>query len=272
VVEEDPERQFDSVCQAIRSALASSRMDAAQVAGVGIDGQMAGVVGVGRSGRNVTPYDSWLDTRCAEFIEKMSRSAGDEVLAKTGGPVSFNHGPKILWWMHTRPAVYRRIVAFVQPAGYVVMRLCGLGASEAFIDKTYLHFSGFADNRAGRWDHALCKRFSLDIAKLPRIVDCCELVGELTRASAARCGLKPGTPVVAGCGDTAASFLSAGAADVGVTVDVRISPGPQGSHAFLRAIRDAGFVAPVCLHQWRRDEPGVVPQAGRRDGDNGRAR
>ena len=220
VVEEDPERQFDSVCQAIRSALAASRADAANVAGVGIDGQMAGVVGVGRTGRNVTPYDSWLDTRCAEYIEQMSRSAGDEVLAKTGGPVSFNHGPKILWWMHTRPAVYRRIAAFVQPAGYAVMRLCGLGASDAFIDKTYLHFSGFADNRAGRWDEALCKRFGLDIAKLPRIVDCCAVVGEVTQASAKLCGLKPGTPVVAGCGDTVASFLSAGAVDAGVTVDV----------------------------------------------------
>ena len=37
---------------------------------------------------------------------------------------------------------------------------------------------------------------------------------------ARRCGLRTGTPVVAGCGDTAASFLACGATRAGVCVDV----------------------------------------------------
>ena len=65
VVEEDPERQFHSVCQCIRACVADAGIDPAQVAAVGIDGQMAGILGVGADGRHVTPYDSWLDTRCA---------------------------------------------------------------------------------------------------------------------------------------------------------------------------------------------------------------
>ena len=65
VVEEDPEFQFRSVCRCIRACLERGRSTPARVAAVGIDGQMAGVIGVGADGRHVTPYDSWLDTRCA---------------------------------------------------------------------------------------------------------------------------------------------------------------------------------------------------------------
>lgn len=219
-VEEDPERQFRSVCQCLRACVAEAGIDPAQVAGIGIDGQMAGIIGVGRDGRHVTPYDSWLDTRCAPYITLMKRKAGGEVIRKTGGPPSFNHGPKILWWKHERPAVFSQIAAFVQPGGYAVMRLCGLDASQAFVDKSYLHFSGFADNQRGQWDTALCATFGVPVSKLPRIVDCQTVVGQVTADAARRCGLRAGTPVVAGLGDTAASFLACGATREGVCVDV----------------------------------------------------
>jgi xylulokinase len=219
-VEEDPDDQFDSVCRTIRTCLQASRLDPRRVAAIGIDGQMAGVIGVGRDGQHVTPYDSWLDTRCAPYITCMQTEAGAAIVRKTGGPPSFNHGPKMLWWMHERPAAFRRIAAFVQPGGYAGMRLCGLDAEQAFIDTTYLHFSGFADNPAGRWDKGLCDRFGFDAARLPRIVEPSHVVGHLTAAMARRCGLKSGVPVIAGCGDTAASFLACGATREGMCVDV----------------------------------------------------
>jgi xylulokinase len=220
VVEEDPERQFQSVCQCIKACVTEANSDPAQLAAIGIDGQMAGVLGVGEDGRHVTPYDSWLDTRCTPHIAAMKQQASEEIIRKTGGPPSFNHGPKILWWKHERPEIFRRIAAFVQPGGYAAMRLCGLTAAQAFLDKTYLHFSGFADNPQGRWDECLCRQFGIPMEKLPRIVEPQAVVGMVTAGVARRCGLKPGTPVVAGCGDTAASFLACGATREGVCVDV----------------------------------------------------
>ena len=150
----------------------------------------------------------------------MNQAAGAEIIRKTGGPASFNHGPKILWWKHERPATYRRIAAFVQPGGYAAMRLCGLDAAGAFIDKSYLHFSGFADNPQVCWDQSLCGQFDVSSTKLPRIVDPQSVVGEVTARVARSCGLRAGVPVVAGCGDTAASFLACGATREGVCVDV----------------------------------------------------
>ncbi len=62
VVEEDPERQVASVCDTVRECLAKA--GSVRVAAIAIDGQMAGIIGAGRDGLAVTPYDSWLDTRC----------------------------------------------------------------------------------------------------------------------------------------------------------------------------------------------------------------
>ena len=56
--------------------------------------------------------------------------------------------------------------------------------------------------------------------KFPRIVEPSERVGRLTAEFAKDCGLPAGTPVIAGCGDTAASFLSCGATAPGICVDV----------------------------------------------------
>jgi len=220
ITEEDPDFQVDSVCRAIRNCVASSNAEPGQIRALAIDGQMAGVIGVGEDGRAVTPYDSWLDTRCAPQIREMKEEAEEEIILKTGNPPSFNHGPKILWWKSRQPETFRKIARFVQPGGYAVMRLCGLAAREAFIDRSYLHFSGFADNPRAVWDADLLGKFDVPPEKMPRIVESTEIMGGLTPAMAQACGLPAGLPVAAGCGDTAASFLSCGAVRPGICVDV----------------------------------------------------
>ena len=219
-VEEDPDRQVASVCRTIRECVDSVGVDPVRVSGVSIDGQMAGVIGVDAAGSAITPYDSWLDTRCTDQIDLMKERGAEAVVRKTGCAPSFNHGPKILWWRDEHPDVFARIVAFVQPGGYAAMRLCGLDGAHAFIDRSYLHFSGFADNVASTWDGELCELFDVPVEKLPRIVASHEVVGHVTGEMAALTGLAEGVPVVAGCGDTAASFLSCGATREGVCVDV----------------------------------------------------
>ncbi len=226
ITEEDPEEQLDAVCSTIKALIEKSTITPADIAGIALDGQMAGIIGIGEDGKNITPYDSWLDTRCAPYIRKMQSEAGDEILMKTGCAPSFNHGPKKLWWKHERPETYKKIRSFIQPAGYAVMRLCDLKADDAFIDTTYLHFSGFADNKYARWDKDLCRRFDLDIHKLPRIVQPHEVMGKLSGEMAARTGCMEGTPVAAGCGDTVASFLSCGATRKGICVNVAGTSSP----------------------------------------------
>lgn len=220
VVEEDPEDQVTAACEAISSCVETSGITPREVAAISVDGQMAGILAVGKDGTHVTPYDSWLDTRCGPYIERMEAEAGDAIVEKSGMAPSFNHGPKVLWWKNERPSQFDRIRAFVQPGSYVAMRLGELSGEDAYIDKTYLHFSGFADNLNNTWDEGLCAQFGVPRDKLPHIRDSHEIVGELSRNMAHRCALTSGVKIVAGCGDTAASFLSSGGTSPGLCLDV----------------------------------------------------
>lgn len=219
-VEQDPDEMFESVVTAIRSAMDRSAVPPERVASIGIDGQMAGLLGIDEDWRAVTPYDSWLDSRC-ESAMPLIRDWGEEAyIGLTGCPVTYAHGPKIIWWRRERPETYRRIAKFLVPSAYVAGRLASLRADEAFVDHTHLHFTGFADANAGAWSEELLRAFGIDAAKMPAIVRPWDIVGGLSGRYAAAAGLPAGVPIVAGCGDTAAAALGAGIVKPGRLLDV----------------------------------------------------
>src|SRR4030066_1099347 len=150
----------------------------------------------------------------------MDKDAGDRITQLTGCPPTCDHGPKMLWWKDEQSDIYARTAKFVMPGGYVGGRLAGLRSDQAFIDHTYIHFSGFSDAQRGTWSDELCTRFGLDQGKLPTIVDPCDVVGEVQDAPAHEFGLAPGTLIAAGAGDTAANALGAGIVNPGMLFDV----------------------------------------------------
>ena len=217
--EQDSADFYRSAAQTVRACLDQSGLDPARVKAIAFDSQMAGIGAVDEDFAPVGPFDSWLDMRCQPFIEWMERDAGERIIDLSGCPATCDHGPKMLWRKHERPAEYARSARFVTPAGYVAGRLAGLRAEQAFMDYTFIHFSGFSDSRACAWSQELCDRFGLDIGKLPRIVQPWDVVGEVVETAARDFGLAPGTPVAAGCGDTAACALGAGVVRPGMLYD-----------------------------------------------------
>lgn len=218
-VEQDPEGMFDEVCRAIRGALTNAGAGGADVAALAIDGQMAGVMFVDDAGRAVGPFDSWLDTRCDPDVARLQPHA-DQIVARCGGYPTYSAGPKLLWWQRERPDDLRRARAMVMPSAYLAGRLCDLSGADAYADPTYLHFSCLADTAAGAWSSELVELLGAPEHLLPRIVEPSDIVGEVSREAAAATGLRPGTPVAAGCGDTAAGVLGAGVVRPGTTLDV----------------------------------------------------
>lgn len=217
-VEQDLDEMVDETVRAVARCIQCAGIPAARVAGLCFDGQMAGVALVDREWHPLAPYDSWLDTRCAPYVDAMRPHAA-RIVELTGGLPSYNHGPKILWWKREHPEIFARVDRFIQPAAYVAGVLTGLRGDEAFIDPTYLHFSCLSDTRAGRWSEELTGRFEIPVDKLPRVVEPWEVIGRLTAAGAARVGLLAGTPVVAGAGDQAAAMLGAGILRPGMVYD-----------------------------------------------------
>ncbi|MGW8249751.1 MAG: xylulokinase, partial [Anaerolineales bacterium] len=191
-----------------------------EVAAIAFDSQMAGIGTVDEDFNPATRFDSWLDMRCEPYIEFIDREHGDLVTRLTGYPPTCDHGSKHLWWKEEQPEAYRRIAKFVTPAGYVAGKMVGLKGEQAFMDYTFIHFSGFSNAQRGAWSEDLTGLMGVDIDKLPRIVEPWHVVGEVTDESARAFGLEPGTIVAAGCGDTAASALGGGITRPGMLFDV----------------------------------------------------
>jgi xylulokinase len=220
VVEQENDDFYRTAAQTVRQCLSESGVDPRAVAAIAFDSQMAGIGSVDEDFRPATRFDSWLDMRCQPYIEQVSQSHGPLVTRLTGCPPTCDHGPKMLWWKGEQPQDYRRIAKFVTPAGYVAGTMAGLKADQAFMDYTFIHFSGFSDARAGTWSAELCRLLGMDIEKLPQIVEPWRIVGEVQPKAAKDFGLAPGTPVAAGAGDTAANALGAGIVQAGMLFDV----------------------------------------------------
>ncbi len=219
-IEQDMNDLYDGTCSAIRRCIAESGVIPRSIAAIAISGQMAGIGAVDRGWNPIGRYDSWLDARCLDTLKGMDADHRDAMFRLTGCPPTYHHGAKILWWRKHAPSAYTAVAKFVVPAVYVAGRLGGLSSDEAFIDDTYLHFSGFSDTAERCWSPQLVDIFEMDPTKLPRIVRPWQVVGEVTARGASDSGLARGTPIVAGAGDTAMSFLGAGLVEPGMAVDV----------------------------------------------------
>jgi xylulokinase len=236
VVEQENEDFYTSAARTVRECIASSGVEPQAIAAIAFDSQMAGIGLIDEDFKPVARFDSWLDMRCQPFIELMSKEAGDRITRLTGCPPTCDHGPKMLWWKHEQPEVYRRTAKFLTPGPYVAGRIAGVKAEKAFIDHTFIHFSGFSDAEKGIWSDELCERFGLDQTKLPRIMDPCDIIGEVSERAAGDFGLAAGTLIAAGAGDTAANALGAGIVRPGMLFDV------AGTAAVLAGCTDK-FVA-----------------------------
>ncbi len=220
VVEQENEDFYRSAALTVGACLQQSGIDSRQVAAIAFDSQMAGIGSIDEDYRPATRFDSWLDMRCQPYIEMVDQKAGEQVTRLTGCPPTCDHGPKMLWWKNERPQEYARIAKFVTPSAYVAGRLAGLKADQAFMDYTFIHFSGFSEAKTGSWSSELCDTLGMDLEKLPQIVPPWQVIGEVTEAAGREFGLAPGTPVAAGAGDTAANALGAGIVRAGMLFDV----------------------------------------------------
>ena len=106
VVWQDPEDMLQECCEAIRLLMSQANIRPTEVACLGLDGQMAGIMGIDKEGQASTQYDSWLDMRCGPQIEKMNALAGERIIQLSGGPATYVHGPKILWLKENHPEQY----------------------------------------------------------------------------------------------------------------------------------------------------------------------
>ena len=110
-VEHDPMEIYSSQYSVLTEVLAQSGVDPAQVAGIGVGGQMHGLVALDDQGQVLRPAILWNDGRTAPQVDWLNHRVGREVLSRHTANIAFAGftAPKLLWMQKNEPELFRRI-------------------------------------------------------------------------------------------------------------------------------------------------------------------
>src|SRR4051794_8053001 len=255
--EQDPEDWW----RATRDVLGHLRAEAGEPAGIGLSGQMHGLVVLDDRDEVLRPAMLWNDQRTAAECDEIEATIGFERLIELTGNRALTGftAPKLLWLRHHEPDVHARIRHVMLPKDYVRLRLTG----EHAIDVADASGTLWLDVARRRWSDDVLAALEVDPAWLPRVLESPEVSGT-TREGA--------VPVAAGAGDQAAGALGVGVVRPGEALSVvlgtsgvvfaageRFAPDPQGRvHAFCHAVPGAWHTMGVMLSaagslRWLRD-------------------
>ena len=190
--EQDPEDWW----RATETALAALRVDG--VAGIGLSGQMHGLVALDEDDRVLRPSILWNDQRtAAECVEIEERVGLERLIRLTGNRALTGFtAPKLLWVRNHEPDVYGRIAHVLLPKDYVRLRLTG----ERAIDVADASGTLLFDVAGRRWSDEVLGALEVPVEWLPRALESPESSGETSE----------GVPVAAGAGDQPAGALGVG--------------------------------------------------------------
>jgi len=213
--EQDPELWWQATRQTVRAVLEKGGLKPADVAGVGLSGQMHGSVFLDADGRVIRPALLWNDQRtaaeCAEIEEK---AGGREALIRmVANPALTGFtAPKLLWVRRHEPANWDRVRQVLLPKDYIRYRLSGTYATEVSDASGTL----MLDVANRRWSTELLGKLGLDPSILPECFESPEISATVSEVGSRETGLAAGTPVVGGGGDQPAGAVGNGIVRPGV--------------------------------------------------------
>ena len=208
--EEEPALWWSNCCALIPALLQQAGIGAEQVAGVGVTGMVPAIVLLDRDGKVLRPSIQQNDARATrEIAEMQARFDGRRFFSLTGGSINQQVvAPKLRWIERNEPEVFAKIATVFGSYDHISWRLTGMRS----IEHNWALESGLMRLADARFLPELVAEAGIAMDVLPPIRRSQEILGGVTPEAAQATGLKPGTPVVAGCADHVASAYVAGAA------------------------------------------------------------
>jgi xylulokinase len=240
--EQDPEDWW----RAAEAALAEVGGDG--VAGVGLSGQMHGLVALDEGDRVLRPAILWNDQRTGEECAEIEAMFGLRELVQLTGNRALPGftAPKLLWLRRHEPDVYARIAHVLLPKDYVRLRLTGEHATDVADASGTLLF----DVAQRGWSAEVLQALEIPAECVPEALESPAVSGQTG----------DGLPVAAGAGDQAAGALGVGVDRPGPLSVVLGTSGvvfaaqpafaadPDGRvHAFCHAVPDGWHAMGVML-------------------------
>lgn len=242
--EQNPADWTNAMTETIIAVMSQSGVKKEDVKGIGISGQMHGLVMLDKNNNVLRNSIIWCDQRTAAEVDEMNRIAGYEKLVEiTANPALTGWtAAKILWVKNNEPEIYEKVAHILLPKDYLRFVLTHEYATEVS-DASGMQLLD-VPNRC--WSDELLSAFEIDKNWLGKVYESCEVTGVLSREMADTLGLCEGTIVVGGAGDNAAAAVGTGVVEDGKAFTTIGTSGVVFAHTSNISIDKLGRVHTCC--------------------------
>lgn len=242
--EQNPDDWWNATCTTIQNVLRESKVNANNVKGVGLTGQMHGLVTLDKNGKVLYPCIMWNDQRTGNECKEITERIGfQNLLSITGNQVLPGFTvPKILWLRKNKSDVFSRINKILIPKDYIRYKL----TNEFFTDVSDASGTSLLNVKERSWSKEILDKLEIPADWLPEVVESITQTGSITKQASALTGLTEGTPVFAGGGDQAAGGIGAGAVREGIVSIILGTSGVVFTHSDNYRIEPEGKLHAFC--------------------------
>nr|WP_244266992.1 MULTISPECIES: xylulokinase [Moorella] len=213
--EQEPEDWWRATVATINRLLRESQVNPKGIVGIGLSGQMHGMVPLDAEYRVLRRAILWNDQRTAPQCQEIVQAVGgeDNLLTYTNNAMlpGYTAG-KILWLREHEPEVFDKTRIILNPKDYIRFRLTGQFATEV----SDASGTGLFDVKNRRWSDKLLAILQISTDLLPHCFESDQVTGWVTRQAAEETGLPAGLPVVGGGGDAVIQTTGMGVTKEGI--------------------------------------------------------
>ena len=208
--EQNPQDWWKAVCSTLSEI---SKKACGEICGIGLSGQMHGLVMLDENNEVIRDAIIWCDGRTTEECNEIESIIGhDRLLEITGNPALEGFtASKIMWVKKHEPENFRRCRHILLPKDYIRYMLTGVYATDVS------DASGMQLLDVGKrcWSGEVLNKLGIKQDLLAKVYESPEVTGYITETAANLCVLKEGIPVAAGAGDNAAAAIGTGVCENG---------------------------------------------------------
>lgn len=222
--EQNPEDWLRQTLAGLKELLASEEADENQIKGIGIGGQMHGLVALDEKDQVIRPAILWNDGRTEEETEYLNTVIGTDKLSDFTANIAFAGftAPKILWMQNHEPEKFQAIRKIMLPKDYLVYKLTGAFTTDVSDASGML----LLDVKNRVWSKEMIEICGIEEQVLPEVKESYEISGFLKSEFSGELGLSDSVAVVAGAGDNAAAAIGTGTVEDG---SCNVSIGTSGT-------------------------------------------
>lgn len=242
--EQNPEDWKEAVLFTLKAVMEDSEIPGYDIKGIGISGQMHGLVMLDKDCNVIRPSIIWCDQRTSNEVEEMldiiPRKRWIEITANP--PLTGWTASKILWVRNNEPENYKRCKHILLPKDYIRYVLTGEFATEVS-DASGMQLLD-VPNRC--WSKEILEKLNIEQELLGKVYESFEITGHILPDIAEITGLSTNTAVVGGAGDNAAAAVGTGVVEDGKAFTTIGTSGVVYAHSSEVNIDSKGRVHTCC--------------------------